>query len=76
MTQEERWMVKYDEVMRFIEDNKRNPSKYNLEERTLVNWIKQQRKLANKGELKEPRLGLFKELLRLSEQYKRKNQYE
>lgn len=27
------------------------------------------------GELAEPRLGMFKELLALSEQYKRKNQY-
>lgn len=30
----------------------------------------------NAGELQEPRLGMFKELLELSEQYKRKNQYE
>ncbi len=30
----------------------------------------------NAGELKEPRSGMFKEMLELSEQYKRKNQYE
>lgn len=29
----------------------------------------------NAGELKEPRLGMFKEMLELSEQYKRKNQW-
>jgi len=29
----------------------------------------------NQGELKEPRFGMFKELLALSEQYKRKNQW-
>ena len=29
----------------------------------------------NAGELKEPRLGMFKELLALSEKYKRVNQY-
>jgi hypothetical protein len=28
MTQEERWQVKCDEVWAFIENNKRNPSKY------------------------------------------------
>jgi len=33
MTQEERWLAKYNEVIKFIEDNKRRPSKYNLEER-------------------------------------------
>lgn len=30
----------------------------------------------NAGELKEPRLGMFKELQLLSERYRRKNQYE
>ena len=76
MTQEERWMTRYNEVVRFIEANHRNPSKYVGSERELVNWTKQQRKLMNAGELKEPRLGMFKELVVLSEKFKRKNQYE
>ena len=76
MTQEERWMKRYNEVVSFIETNHRNPSKYVGSERALVNWSKQQRKLMNAGELEEPRLGMFKELVVLSEKYKRKNQYE
>lgn len=28
MTQDEKWMAKYNEVKTFIEANKRNPSKY------------------------------------------------
>lgn len=32
MTQDERWIAKYNEVVEFIETNHRNPSKYNLEE--------------------------------------------
>lgn len=75
MTQDERWQKRYEEVVGFIEANKRNPSKYVGFERELVNWTKQQRKLMNAGELKEPRLSMFKELLALSEQYKRKNQW-
>jgi hypothetical protein len=75
MTQEERWMTKYKEVVSFIETNHRNPSKYVGAERELVNWTKQQRKLMNAGELKEPRQEMFKELMALSEQYKRINQY-
>ena len=75
MTQEERWMRRYKEVVSFIETNHRNPSKYVGSERELVNWTKQQRKLMNAGELKEPRVGMFKELMALSEQYKRINQY-
>lgn len=76
MTQEERWMTRYKEVVGFIETNHRNPSKYVGSERELVNWTKQQRKLMNAGELKTPRLSLFKELLELSEENKRVNQYK
>ena len=76
MTQEERWMTRCMEIVSFIETNHRNPSKYVGAERELVNWMKQQRKLMNAGELKEPRLGMFKELMELSEQYKRINQYQ
>ena len=75
MTQEERWMLRYNEVKSFIETNHRNPSKYNPEEMLMVHFMKRGRKLMNVGELAEPRLGMFKELLALSEQYRRKNQY-
>ena len=75
MTQEERWQKRYDEVVDFIEANKRNPSKHRIEEHDMLNWMKHQRKVMNAGELKEPRLSKFKELLELSERYKRKNQY-
>lgn len=76
MTQEERWMKRYNEVVSFIETNHRNPSKYVGSERALVNWAKQQRKLMNAGELEEPRLGMFKELQELSERYKHVNQWK
>ena len=69
-------MVRYNEVKNYIETNKRNPSKYRDEEKLMVHFLKRGRKQMNAEELKEPRLGLFKELLELSEHYKRKNQYE
>ena len=76
MTQEERWMSNYNEVMAFIEKNRRNLSKYDLEERRLYTWMKHNRKQMNAGELKESRLSMFKELLLLVEENKRKNQYQ
>ena len=75
MTQDERWNIRYEEVKRFIETNKRNPSKYNLEEHDMLNWLKTNRKRMNAGELKEPRLEIFRELLELVEQNKHKNQW-
>lgn len=76
MTQDERWMVRYNEVKSFIEKNHRNPSKYCDEEKLMVHFLKRGRKLMNAGELQEPRLEMFKELLVLSERYRRKNQYQ
>lgn len=73
--QEERWKAKYEEVKRFVEDNKRNPSWYVPEERTLVNWIKQQRKLDDKGNFSAGRLEMLEWLLSLWKRYKRVNQY-
>jgi len=65
-------MVRYDEVKGFIEENKRNPSKHRIEEHDMLNWVKQQRKLVNKGEMKPERIEPFKRLLEFMEQEHRK----
>lgn len=76
MTQDEKWMTRYKEVVSFIVTNHRNPSKYAPEEKLMVHFLKRGRKLMNAGEMKEPRLSMFKELLELSERYKRVNQWK
>ena len=75
MTQEERWLVRYKEVVEFINTNHRNPSKHRIEEHDMLNWLKANRKSMNAGTLKPERQELFKRLLALIEGYKRKNQY-
>lgn len=76
MTQDERWLTRYNEVKEFIEREHRNPSKFIPEEREqYLNWIKHNRKLYSAGLLKEERIEKFKELLELGERYKHKNQY-
>ena len=76
MDQETRWLTRYNEVKTFIENNKRNPSKHRIEEHDMLNWVKQQRKLKNKGELKAERVEMLERLLSLWEEYKRVNQYQ
>ena len=76
MTQDERWMKRYEEVMGFIEANHRNPSKYRDEEKLMVHFLKRGRKMMNAGEMKEPRLSQFKELLTMTEKYKHVNQWK
>lgn len=76
MTQVERWLARYKEVVNFIETNHRNPSRHRIEEHNMLNWCKANRKKMNAGELKEPWLGMFKKLLALSEKNKRVNQWK
>ena len=78
MTQDERWLARYNEVMGFMEKNHRNPSRHRLEEHDMLNWVKQQRKLKNKGELKAERAEMLEkllDLLELMEENKHVNQY-
>ena len=75
MTQDEKWLLKYNEVVAFIENNKRNPSKHRIEEHDMLNWLKANRKVMNAGLLKAERVEPFKQLLGLIEKYKRLNQY-
>lgn len=75
MTQDERWNKRYQDVMEFLETNHRNPSRHRIEEHDMLNWLKANRKVMNKGEMKEERKEAFQNLLELCEQYRRKNQY-
>jgi hypothetical protein len=76
MTQEEKWIARYNEVVKFIETNKRNPSRHRIEEHDYLNWLKANRKALNAGKMKPERVEKFRKLLEMTEQYRRKNQYE
>ena len=76
MTQEERWTIRYEEVIAFIENNHRNPSRHRIEEHDMLNWVKANRKALNSGKMKAERVEKFRKLLEMTEQYRRKNQYE
>jgi len=62
--------------MGFIEANHRNPSKHRIEEHDMLNWLKANRKTLNAGKMKQERVEKFRKLLEMTEQYRRKNQYE
>ena len=75
MTQDERWMVRYQEVKGFVEREHRNPSKHRIEEHDMLNWLKANRKLLNAGTIKPNRVEMFRELLSLIEKHKHVNQW-
>lgn len=76
MNQDERWLLRFNEVKAFIEENHRNPSRHFVENRNLLSWIKQQRKLINASRMKPERLEPFNKLMELWEENKRVNQYQ
>ena len=77
MTQEDRWKAKFNDVMDFMDKNKRNPSRYDDNERGLYcNWIKHNKKLMRAGGLKPDRVEMFERILTKMEEYKRVNQYQ
>lgn len=69
-------MTRYNEVVGFIEANRRNLSKHRIEEHDMLNWLKANRKALNAEKMKLERVEKFKKLLELTEQYKRINQYQ
>ena len=76
MTQDERWMIRYKEVMGFMGREHRKPSKYYPEEKLMFHFIHHNKKLYNGGLLKTERVEAFERLLALCERYKRVNQYK
>ena len=76
MTQDKKWQERYQEVMDFVMTNHRNASKHRVEEHDYLNWLKANRKALNAGKMKAERVEKFRKLLELTEQYRRKNQYE
>ena len=76
MTQDEKWMARYEETIRFLQENHRKPSRYVPEERNLRRWWKNTKKRMNAGDLKPGRVKLFGTLLALAEENKHVNQYK
>lgn len=60
MTQDERWLARYNEMKSFIETNRRNPSRHRIEEHDILNWVKANRKRMNAGNLKNQGLDCLK----------------
>lgn len=76
MTLDELWRQKYQEVVAFIEKNKRNLSRYDDEERgKYCNWLKHNRRLYAMRAMKEDRVEKFGKFLEMTERYRRVNQY-
>ena len=75
MTQDERWMAGYNEVMSFMKKEYRKLSKYYPKEKLMFHFIHLNRKLYNMGTMKEERKVLFEKLPALCEEYKRVHLY-
>ena len=75
MTQDERWQRQYEQMMNFMEENHRRPSKHRLEEHDMLNWFKATKKQIAKGNCPPERLEKFARLMEVAEKYRRVNQH-
>ena len=75
MTQDERWQARYAQVMAFMEDHQRRPSKHRLEEHQMLNWIKHTKKMIEIEGYPSDRIEKFKKLIEMAEKSRRVNQY-
>ena len=75
MTRDERWLIRYNEVKLFVENNKRRPSKYAPEECNAWNWLRHTQKQYGAGDLKSERVEMFEKLLNLCDENRHVNQY-
>ena len=71
MTQDARWLTRYNEVRDFMDKSHRNPSKHRVEEHLMLNFIKHNRKLLNAGKMKPEIVEMLQALM---EECKRCNQ--
>ena len=73
---DEHWLEMWEAYMAYLRTNKRRPSKYHPEDMKLVNWLKYNRKMRNKGKLSQDRLKQLDELLKEAESFRRVNQHQ
>lgn len=68
-------MTMWEKYIDYLHTHQRRPSKYNPSDMKLVNWLKHNRKLMNKGTMEEGRKSKFEELLTEAAKYRRVNQH-
>jgi HAD superfamily hydrolase (TIGR01509 family) len=75
LLRETSWHLNYHEVMQFIGDNKKKPSKHFDDEDSMFYWIKYNKRLMQRGKLPTERKERMEKLLEALAQYKRFNSY-
>ena len=76
MKQDDRWMEHYTEVMTYMEQHQRRPSKHREDDHQMLNWIKYNKKLIARDKLSAQRVQLFRQLLERADECRHLNQYK
>jgi len=73
---EEHWNEQYEILLEFVKQNRRAPSRHRIEEHKMLNWLKFNRKVRNKGCMPLTRITKFTILTNLITSFNRVNQYK
>ena len=71
----EAWKINCKKVYDFVKTNHRVPSRHRIEEHTLLNWLKYNRRCLNNDKMSPLRKRMFLQLLEFIHQYRRVNQF-
>lgn len=74
-SQDNLWNKKYEAYLRYLCEYRRRPSKHRVDDHTLLNWFKHNKRLMRRGLMMESREIRFRKLLELADKMLRLNQY-
>lgn len=73
---DKKWDFMYNQIMEFMKQNKRRPSKHFLEERGMSNWIKYNKRRYARELMENYHIKKFEKLLDVAQSYYHVNQYD
>jgi len=74
MGAERTWNMKWQEIMDYMNEFKRRPSKHRMEDHKMLNWIKYNKKIKSRGKMPADKEEKFNQLLDLADKYRKVNQ--
>ena len=75
MEQDKRWDQHWREIVTFVQERRRMPSRHNVEDHLMLNWIKYNRRQLKAGKMSADRQERFLQLLALGDSFRKVNQY-
>lgn len=75
MKRDDNWNRIYEDVLQYMRQNGRRPSRHRAEDHKMLNWFKHNKKQLVRGDMPLYRQERFRQLVKIAESLTRINQY-